>query len=161
MNFKPGDIVNYTPEQRHCREGQAVAEERNGKVILLDTFWGVNGSDRHLLTSDETSTAELEFSLGDYMQINLATHHLNQSTWSKYAKGDRRLVTAQHGLRKYHYVRHGAKPSWAQQIENAREELSEAERKAESAARQVDYTRRNLEYVIAKAEEQSTEEFAQ
>lgn len=152
MNFKTGDIVHYTPEQHHCREGQAVAEERNGKIILLDTFWGVNGSDRHLLTANEIDSAELKFSLADYMQINLANAYITRSTWEKYAKADRECVTAQHGLRKYYYVRHGAKPSWEQQIENAREELAEAERAVESAMRQVDSARRNLEYVIAQSE---------
>lgn len=153
MDFKSGDIVHYTPEQHHCREGQAVAEERNGKIILLDTFWDVSGSDRHLLSSDEAATAELRFSLNDYMQINLATAYMTRSTWEKYAKADRQCVTAQHGLRKYYYVRHGAKPSWGQQIENAREELAEAERNVESAMRQVDSARRNLEFVIKQAEE--------
>lgn len=153
MLVQPGDVFDYLPLEHHCREGHAVAEERFGKVVLLDTFWGISGSDRHLLTDAELATAELKFNLGDYMQVTMSTRHLNESTWSKHAREDRQLITSQHGLQRHYYLRHSAKPSWAQQIENAREELAAAEHNAESAARGVDYARSNLAYIIAKSEE--------
>lgn len=148
--FRPGDVVSYNPAQHHCREGTAIAYERQGKVVLLDTFWGGSG-DRHMVTGDELSTAELQFSLHDYDELDPYSRS-SPSAWAKYAPGDRQVVTSQHGLQKRWFIRKGAAEDWPTQIDNARRELEERENEADSAQRRVEWARQDLAAVIAAAE---------
>lgn len=148
--FRPGDVVRYDLTERHCREGMAIAYERHGKVILLDTFWGGYG-DRHMLTDDEIATAELIFNVNDYDELDEYSRS-SPAAWSKYAPADRQLITSQHGLQKRWFTRKGAVEDWPTQIDNARSELEERESEAASASRRVEWARNDLASVIAAAE---------
>lgn len=147
--FKPGDVLRYQPDERHCREGMAIIND-SGRA--LDTFWWYSG-DEHLLTSNELATAELEFNLNDYNQADGSTRHIQKGKWEKYAPSDRGLITSQHGLQPHYYVRKGAVEDWATQINNARQKVDDAVAMAKSAQRQVGYAREDLERVIAAASE--------
>ena len=58
-------------------------------------------------------------------------------------------MTAQHGLQPTYYIRKGSKPSYRVQLRNAREKISDAERKAASAVRDVEWAREELERLKA------------
>lgn len=148
--FAPGDVVRYRPSQHHCREGMAIAEERSGRIMLFDTFWASSG-DRHVLTHDEIATAELEFRISDYDELD-QSHRSMSGVWKKYAPADRQTITSQHGLQHRYFIRKGAAEDWPTQIDNARQELEEREREADSAQRRVEWAREDLAKVIASAE---------
>lgn len=135
--FKPGDVVRYetlTMPSRHCREGQAIAEEWKGRIVLLDTFWG--SSDRHVLTDDEIDTAELVFNLKGYDELDRYSHE-SPAKWKRFKPVDRETVTSQHGLQIRWFVRKGATPDLQTQIENACEEYLNAQSKLRSAEENV------------------------
>lgn len=123
--YRPGDVVRYDPAEHHCREGMAIAYERHGNVVLLDTFWDGYG-DRHMLTADERDTAQLSFNLNDYDELD-QYNRSSPGNWGKYAPDDRRTITSQHGLRKRWFIRQGATEHWPTQIDNARKEVATRE----------------------------------
>lgn len=150
--FRSGDVVRYdtlTMPSRHCREGWAIAKERNdGRVVLLDTFWG--STDNHVLTDEEVATAELVFNLADYDEFDQYDRS-SSARWETYKREDRETVTSQHGLQRRWFVRKGAEPDLATQIENARQVLEDAERKLESAEWRVRGAKQDLEQLEAKS----------
>lgn len=149
--FRAGDVVHYTPAQHHCREGIAIAHDRYGKVVLLDTFWNCGG-DQHALDTNEVLSAELIFNLGDYRELD-QYNRASPVMWAKYAPADRQVITSQHGLTRRWFIRHGASEDWPTQIENARRELEQRELDAASAQRQVEWAREYLAKVITAATE--------
>lgn len=50
--LKAGNVLRYTPEQHHCREGTALVDE-DGRAF--DTYWR-GYSDRHMLTRADPRT---------------------------------------------------------------------------------------------------------
>ena len=146
--FRPGDVVTYHPDQRHCREGTAIAEAPNGfDVVLFDTFWGCGG-DQHRLTATEVAAAEFKFAIGDYDELDRYSHS-SAGTWLKYAPADRQLITSQHGLQKRWFIRKGATEDLATQIDNAHEKVAEWERAVESATRSLGWARDDLNRLLA------------
>ena len=140
----PGTVVRYTPDRsRHdpswCREGMAIADDRG---VLLDTYWG-SGSDNHRLLPVELATVENLFNLGDYEELDRYSH-ASKDKWLRYHPDDREVVTSQHRLQVRWFIRKGASPDFATQVENAEDEVREAQEKAESAQRQLDWKRRQL-----------------
>lgn len=151
-----GDVVHYTPTDRWCREGIAIALWRDGRVVLLDTFWGSSG-DQHRVTAEEAATAELMFNLADYDELDRYSHQ-SPDTWAKYAPADRKLITQQHGCQKRWFIRNGAKPDWATQIDNARAEVAKRESAAESALRAVEWAREDLARVLVAAADEENDD---
>ena len=144
--FRIGDVVRYYPEDRHCREGMAIVGERSdGRVILVDTFWG-SMNDSHVLTDAEEATAELLFNKADYDEV---PRHMAYC-WKDYAPADRRAITSQHGLQRRLFIRKGATEDHATKVENAREKLAEAERDLESAKSAVQWAIDDLARVQAE-----------
>jgi hypothetical protein len=142
-------VYEYDLTERHCREGYAVEIEPGD---LRDTFWGVYGSDRHKLTPAELETAVLLFDTDDYEDVT-STHNRKDApdAWSDREDADRQRVTAQHGLQPTYFIRKGSEPSLRMKIENAREDLRQAEEKARSAAHGVEWAQRELDALLGKA----------
>jgi hypothetical protein len=103
-----------------------------------------------VLTESELATATLTFHLSDYDELDRYKHD-SQRIWETYDPADRQMVTSQHGLQRRWFIRRGAQPSWHQQIENARQRLTEAEESAESAARAVTWAREALARIETQA----------
>jgi hypothetical protein len=119
--FKPGDVVRYTPENRWCREGTAVMDERGR---LVDTYWYSGGD---ALSAEEVAVAQFQFNLADYDEVG------SESRWSRHNPTDRQRITRQHGLSVRWLVRKGAQPDLATQIDNARQAVADAYEKLRSA----------------------------
>ena len=132
MTRQPGDVLDYIPRERWCREGTAIVLE-NGRAA--DTYWS---SERHILNEDELKTAGLRFRLSDFRQIP------SQDEWMTYAPADRQVITAQHGLHRTYYVRIGAEPDLETQIANARDRLAQAEAEIATAMRRAEWRREDL-----------------
>lgn len=147
-----GDVVRYTPESTWCREGIAIAQDYarpNGRLVLLDTYWG--SAEPRPLTDAEADTAELMFKLADYDELDRYSHE-SPSRWDKHAPADRQIITHQHGLQRRWFIRKGAQPDWATQIDNARRSVAEREDEADRARRAVEWATEELTRVIAAAE---------
>ena len=130
-----GQVITYRSERsnRWCREGWAISNE-HGRFV--DTYWMSMG-DAHLVTPAELATAEHQFWLDDYRELDRHGRG-TPDEWLKYAPKDRRRVTSQHGLQARYFVRHGAEFDLPTQIENALAALRRAEDDAESAQRAVE-----------------------
>lgn len=134
--FQVGDVVQWAPADRHCREGTAVARAASdGRIKLSDTFWG--SYEPHILTEDEAATAELLFNLADYDELDQYDKYGSAAKWEQYAPEDRQLITMQHGLQKRWFIRKGAQPDLPTRIANAERKLAERMAALESARRQV------------------------
>ena len=141
--FKPGDVVRYEAPSGWCREGTAITREDG---ILVDTYWL---NDNHVLTDEEIVTAELVFNLADYDELDRYQRN-SAEIWKTYSPTDRETVTSQHGLQVRWFVRKGARPDLQTQIENARQALTDAESKLQSAEARVRGARRDLEQLESK-----------
>lgn len=144
--FRDGDVVDYTPRnnERHCREWMAVVKMgRDGRLIMLDTFWGSH--DRYPLTPDEQATATVRFHLHDYRQVPAWE-------WEQYAPADRQTITSQHGLQVQSYVRNEASPDLPTIIQNARDRLERAKERVRSAEWAVADAERDLARILQEAE---------
>ncbi|SIE37803.1 Uncharacterised protein [Mycobacteroides abscessus subsp. abscessus] len=153
---RPGDVVRYTPSTNWCREGIAIAQDqlntRNGiqRHVLLDTYWHL-GTETHVLEDNEAATAEFMFNLADYDELERYSHE-SPRKWEKYAPDDRQLITSQHGLQKRWFIRKGAKPDWATQIENARQVVTDRKRNLDFAQSDLRWANEDLARVIDEAE---------
>ena len=123
---------------RHCREGVAT-EERPG--ILFDTFW--TGGDRHHLTDAEAFSAKGRFDTNDFHELDGNRFGI-AGQWSTFAPGDRQVIPSQHGLQHRYFVRNGATPDLATQIENARQKVADAESAKRHAASSLRWARDDL-----------------
>ena len=136
--FKPGDVVRYDPTNRWCCEGTAIATTWKDRVVLLDTYWRSIGDD-HRLTVEEIETVEFLFNTDDYDEMSGGHRGRNApDTWATYAPTDRQRVTSQHGLQSRWFLRKGAQPDLATQIDNARQAVADAYEKLRWAGRDVD-----------------------
>lgn len=117
-----------------CREGVATEERPD---VLLDTFW--TGGDRHRLTAAEVTSARLRFDTDDFEQVEGQWDA--QEKWMRFAPADREAISHQHRLQHEYFVRKGASPDVATQVENARQKVSEAEREVERAASHLQWAR--------------------
>lgn len=134
--FKLGDVVQYDVEDPHCREGMAIAKQReDGRTYLADTYWS---SENHILSEAEVASAELVFNLADYDELDQYRHE-SAAKWKTYAPADRERITSQHGLQVRWFIRKGASPDLQTQIENACEAYVEAQSKLRSAEADVRY----------------------
>jgi len=128
-----GDVYTYNPENHHCMEGLAVENER-GRII--DWFWGGDVVGNQVIDIIDPKVTDLEkiANLNDY---ELTPRNGRESN-ADYAPEDRLVLTAQHGLQRTYYIRIGAKPDLATQIENAEYALEEAKSEARSAQYRVE-----------------------
>jgi hypothetical protein len=138
--FAVGDVLSYVPAEYHCREGMAIVHE-GGRV--LDTFWGTGGGDRHSLTAAELATAQLQFRLDDYDELDQYKPE-SPSIWQTYRPDDRHQITSQHGLQSRWFVRHGATPDLPTQIRNAEEIVESAESAVRSAQSTLKWRQQEL-----------------
>lgn len=152
--FQPGDVVHYTPADRWCHEGIAIARERFGCVVLFDTYWG--SYQPRALTDAEAATAELAFRLDDYDELQLYSSHANAAEWEKYAPADRQLITSQHGLQKRWFIRKGAVEDWPTKIANAQAVVDDAVAALNTATSRLRWAQEELERVRAAAAEEVT-----
>lgn len=131
--MRVGDVVRYTPERadRWCREGMAIAKQLPGVVALVDTYWYPSDDVmlRHVLTPAEVATAEHLFNVEDFRELP----HAERYVWKEYRPEDRQVITAQHGLTRRLFVRIGSEPDLATRIQNARDDVAEAEEAVRSA----------------------------
>lgn len=132
----PGTVVRYHPDQNHCREGYAIANDRG---VLFDTYWQWGG-DQHRLTPEEEAGAEVIFNLNDYDRVE-------PWVWRDHNPADRQRVTSQHGYEERLFVRKGSAPDVETQIANAENEVREAERELEHAKWRLECERRALAQV--------------
>jgi hypothetical protein len=139
-------VYEYKRSQHHCREGMAV---EIGPGDLRDTYWGLDGSDRHKLTGAEVAGATFLFDTDDYEDVTSPHNREIPSAWADRAEDDRRVVTEQHGLRVRYFIRKGSEPSHEMKVTNARDALLRAQQKAEYAARAVEWAQRDLDELLA------------
>lgn len=132
-----GDVLRYHAERHHCREGWAVVAEHG----IYDTFWGLNGSDRHRLTGDEILTAEVVFNLNDFRCV---TYEPEGKQWADYHPDDRREVPSQHWHCRDLFIRPGATRDLGTQIANARKKIGEREIELSSAQNRLEWAREDL-----------------
>lgn len=132
-----GDVLRYHAWDRHCREGWAVVVEHG----VFDTFWGLNGYDRHRLTDLELESSEIVFNLGDY---RLVTYEPEGKRWEDYHLDDRQMVPSQHWHCRDLFIRPGATPDLGTQIENARRKIEEREVELTSAQHRLEWAREDL-----------------
>ena len=137
-----GEVICYQPERRDrwCREGYAISDEHGH---FIDTYW-MSMSDAHVVTPAELATAEHQFWLDDYRELDRYRHG-TPDEWAKYAPADRRRVTSQHGLQARYFVRHGAEYDLPTQIENAVAALERAEEGVESARRRLERAQEHVD----------------
>jgi hypothetical protein len=127
--YEEGDVLLYTPTERHCREGMAFVSDRG----IIDTYWRSTGDgESHILTADELATAKVLFNIRDFDVLDRYSA-ASRETWLAYHPADRQRITSQHGLQEELFVRCGAQPHLATQIENARERVNAAEQAVEQA----------------------------
>src|SRR4051812_3135615 len=91
--FQPGDVIGYTPAGgTHCRQATAVVRE-DGRAV--DTFWGLENSQGHVLSDKELASAELRFRLGEFRKLG---EHWDRKhdEWMTYAPADRQRIGSQH-----------------------------------------------------------------
>jgi len=132
-------VYDYEIEgSRHCREGVAT-EERPG--VFLDTFW--EGGDRHHLTELERASMRDRFDTDDFDELDQYSHE-SVARWETFAPQDRQTIPSQHGYHRRYFVRRGASPDLATQIENAERKVAAAERELESAARHLQWAQADL-----------------
>lgn len=144
--LKAGDVLSYLSSHRHCREGSAFVTDRG----VFDTYWRPYGDgESHRLTERELQTAEARFNVNDFDALDLYSA-TSRPTWETYHPDDRGRISSQHGLQEALFVRRGAQPDLATQIENAREALAVAESKLRSAEWDVEMRRRDLADLEAK-----------
>lgn len=126
---------------RHCREGVAT-QDRPG--VFLDTFWGGSG-DRHRLNATEVLTLRERFDTDDFVELARDGYgSAARAQWQTFAPEDRESVSSQHGLQVRYFVRRGASPDLATQIENAQQKVAEAERALESATSRLHWAKDEL-----------------
>jgi len=141
--MRPGDVFRYQPESTWCHDGWAIAEERrDGRVVLVDTYWGASGG-----TVVNPREPEFQFNLSDY-------ETKRNGEWERYAPADRRYIPQHSGYQTVLLVRKGATPDLTTEIENARERVTEAEQNVSSAEWSLKMARRDL----AELEQRATEE---
>lgn len=139
-DLRAGDVIRYEPKSTWYYDGYAIAEERRvGGLILVDTYWYAGTSGDVVFPE----TYELLFNLGDY---DAKPAH----EWETFAPADRQYIPKHSGYRTVHYVRKGATPDLATQIENAQERVTEAEADVRSAEWRLKYTREVLAELEAK-----------
>jgi len=131
--WRVGDVVRYRADKNWCREGMAIATQLPGMVALIDTFWYPSNDPmiRHMLGEAEEATADLLFNVADgtFRELPNGARY----SWKDYRPEDRRVITAQHGLTRHLYVRVGSEPDLATRIQNARDDVAEAEEAVRSA----------------------------
>ncbi len=137
-----GQVITYRSERdnRWCREGWAISSESG---YFLDTYWQSTG-DAHRVTADELATAEHQFWVDDYRELDRYGRG-TPDEWAKYAPADRQRVPSQHGLQARFFVRIGAEHDLPTQVENAIEALRRAEDEAESAQRRMEYAQERVD----------------
>lgn len=148
--FREGDILRYQPDpDRHdrwwCREGMAYVVSTD-PLRIADTYWRATGDgESHQLTQTEALTAAVIFNINDYDEVR------DKWRWAEYAPADRAFIQSQHNLQHVWYVRKGAVPDAGQKVRNAQEAFHEAVDKATSAARSLEWTKRELDRLVNEA----------
>jgi len=149
--MRDGDVVRYMSERpdRWCREGLAVTKKIGGQTRLVDTYWEMYDPwVSHVLTDDEMATAEHLFNVSDYRALTGS----EERRWKEYRPEDRQEITSQHGLVRTLYVRIGSEPDVATKVQNARDDVAEAEEAVRSAESRLDGARRWLAHLEAEAD---------
>ena len=136
------DVYRYHPAEHHCHEGIAVENEHG---VLVDTFWGIGDWSGRKVGRD---AEDLEL-IGNLDNYELSPRNGIEGV-ADYAPADRLVITSQHGHRRTHYIRIGAKPDLATKIENARRSLADAESALRSAEGRVVWARKDLEALEAE-----------
>ena len=93
-----GTLFTYPAARQHCRDGQAVLVEYQGRRVLIDTYWGRTSAsiDDHFLTDDERGAATVSFR---------PDHHREITAWQAEVHGDAAVkVTWQHNCYQQFYV---------------------------------------------------------
>lgn len=135
--FRDGDVLSYTPRVTHARSSTAIVETTGAwdDLRALDVYWA---SDRTVLTSSELATASLRFNLADFTAVP------SEHSLTAYHPDDRQIIHGQAGRPRY-FLRTGASPDLATQLEHAEHLLRDAEEDLASAIR----TKAGLEARVA------------
>ena len=88
----------------HCREGLAVVKkDKNGKLCLIDTYWGIGDNSGCVFYSDDLR-------IGIKYYTNLDEIEVSSNDADKYYnEKDVFVLTSQHWYCVYKYIRKGAK----------------------------------------------------
>jgi len=140
------DVYTYTPTDNHCIEGLAIENERGD---LIDWFWGGSTvSHRQYVSRDAADLTKIA-NLDDYELMPRDGRESNE----EYAPADRLIIHSQHGLQRTHYIRKGAEPDLITRIENARQQLRNAEVDLSSAQFNVKWAQGQLAKLTESAKE--------
>lgn len=143
LYLKEGDVYRYLPLDRPgvgrywCRDGYAIATERRGEWVLVDTYWGGSG-DSHVVDTRFDEEIEFVFNLGDYDQVQ------HKAVWEQFHPDDRQSIPEHKGYHTRFYVKKGASTDLATRIANARAAIEDAESKVRTAQFRLDCEQRLL-----------------
>lgn len=151
VEFREGDVLDWEPENRWSTEGVAIVEKYyDGSLVAVDTFWSGGGVDRHILRGHEIATATVRCNLADYDEFDSA-ESAKGTNFGDYHPNDRMVVTRQHGLTQWRFIRKGAKPDHGTRVERFRAEVERHEKELESATWHLEWARKELASVEAEA----------
>jgi hypothetical protein len=149
QEIKVGDVfhVRYTDAYRegqrgrdlhHCFEGLAIAKKSESGVVLVDTFWGLNGND-HSKVFYQPDIGE-KISIERYCNLDEITK-ISRHEVVYYADEDIIFLHDQHACVdscKYYYIKTGAVRSRAKMVQVVQEQISEAENAIASLKRSIE-----------------------
>lgn len=143
-NIKENDVFHATWKQKEwgdqkdwCFEGLIVAKKVDGKMMFIDTYWGVGREDNKKW--DYTNFNKL-FNFNYYCNLT-DLEKIKSYDAEYYDDKDVFVLHDQHSCVescRYYYIRKGSKRSKSKMLEVLEEKLSEAKRNVEYATRSVE-----------------------
>jgi len=137
----------YEGSLRHCIEGMIVAKKINGKMYLIDTYWGVNNTrGRSFELKDISKDIEIEY----YCNLNEIEKPKESEPERYYREEDIITLHDQHSCHKsciYKYIKKGAKRNKEVMINYLNEQILEKERKIDYAKDEIEYCKTKIEKI--------------
>jgi hypothetical protein len=150
LQFKVNDVFSfrYNEEEAkkrfepyHCFDGQLVVKEINGKLVLVDTYWG-SGDNRRFTIEEAKKQGHLIFKC-NLDEVEKADH--NDGNY--YNDEDIINLSTQHGCYKRIVKRKGATRSKDKMLQTAKDKIEELERKIKSAQRDIEWLNDSIEKI--------------
>lgn len=140
QTMKKGDVYrfHYHPKEgvrdvNWCFDGQLVATEVRGELMLVDTYWGAGSENRHFTKEKAEAEGTLTFvcNLDEVVDIE----HYDRHYWSP---DDVFNLSRQHGCYTHFVRRKDAKRSKEAMLKALYDRLAEAKQKVSSAMSDVE-----------------------
>lgn len=144
------EYIKNTFEPYHCFDGKLIAKKENGRIILVDTYWG-STSNRTFTWKEAKTQGSLEF----ICNLN-NVDDLYKGNLIYYSDRDVFDLSSQHGCYEKYAIKRGAQRSkikmlsvLKQKISDAKSTIGSSEREIQSALENISEIRRgNLDIYI-------------